>query len=277
MRARCRCRCGGRDGARAARRAAASAGARRTAAARRASGASARHGPAARSIAWPSSSIAGPISASSCSPSGLSMDRLVAPLEQRTADDALQRLDPARQRRRGQSERFRGGLDRAQPRDLDERLDRGERRQSASSSGLRLCGAHRTLLPVMRRKRADIRCATSASVAYLLRTCTITAQAQKGPAFQASSPKNFQGRSLGTGPFFACAAAWLSALRRLAAHQRPASRHPMASLRHAAGRYRNGAWRSACIASGGHHAAGAAVVQTRGAAHRLTAEPDDLP
>jgi hypothetical protein len=59
------------------------------------------------------------------------VDRLVAALEQGMADEALERLDPPRQRRRRQRQRLGGGLDRAQPGDLDERLDRRERRQSA--------------------------------------------------------------------------------------------------------------------------------------------------
>ena len=60
---------------------------------------------------------------------GVEMDRLVAPLEQGPADMALERLDAAGQRGRGQSERFGRRLDRAQPRGLDERLDGGQRRQ----------------------------------------------------------------------------------------------------------------------------------------------------
>ena len=115
--------------ARAARAAAASAGSEAnsgsTASLRRISSS----WPVARSIASASASSAGPTSASSRSPASVEMDRLVAPLEQGMADMALERLDSAGQRRRGQGQRLGGRLDRARARGLDERLDRGERRQ----------------------------------------------------------------------------------------------------------------------------------------------------
>jgi hypothetical protein len=75
---------------------------------------------------------------------GVEMDRLVAPLEQRVADEPLKRLNPAGQGRRGQRQRLRGRLDRAQASDLDEGLDRGERRQSAHGKRLSLCTAAKT-------------------------------------------------------------------------------------------------------------------------------------
>jgi hypothetical protein len=50
---------------------------------------------------------------------------LVAPLEQRMPDEPLERVDATRKRGRGQSERFRRGLEGAEPRNLDKRLDPG--------------------------------------------------------------------------------------------------------------------------------------------------------
>ena len=55
---------------------------------------------------------------------GVEDHRLVAALEQRLADEALQRLDAAAERGGRQREFLGGGLDRAEPRDLDEGLDR---------------------------------------------------------------------------------------------------------------------------------------------------------
>ena len=72
---------------------------------------------------------------------GIEQNRLVAPLEQGTADMAFERLHAAGQSGRGQSERFRRRLDRAQPGDLDESLHRGQRGQPLHCSKTRIIGS----------------------------------------------------------------------------------------------------------------------------------------
>ena len=59
------------------------------------------------------------------------LHRIVLPLEQPNANEFLERLDTARQRRRGQRKGFGSRLDRAQTGDMDEGLHRADRRQPA--------------------------------------------------------------------------------------------------------------------------------------------------
>ena len=180
VRRRCRCRDAARDAARAVRRAAGTAAATRTAAARRAAAAARRcrwSSPRPRRTSW---SSAGAICCEQPLAIGIEHHRLVPPSNSgrpmKRSSAWTRRLSAGG----GQRELLRRGLDRAEPRDLDERLDRGQRRQSA----------HRTPSPCMvrctRYRRLEtyaVACGNQTRLQQLhrsrfFRTCTIIAARQ---------------------------------------------------------------------------------------------------
>ena len=165
--------------------------------------------PWARSIASPSSSSAGPISASSRSPSGLSW----------TAWWRRSNRGRPTWRSSAWMRRVRAGEDKASASAAaltepsraacDERLDGGQRRQPLHRNGLGLtsfvrCTSSRSCIDSA-EYRSFMR-AYSALVAFFFALAQKLCKREKDPAFQASSPKNFQGSVFGPAPFFSARA-----------------------------------------------------------------------
>ena len=141
----------------------------------RASAASARRCRSRAPSPAPSASSAGPISASSRSPSGLRWTawwrRSNRGWPTKRSSAWMRRVSAGEDKR----QRLGGGLDRAQPRDLDERLDRGERRQSAHrrcSSFIVRCTSDAATQQAARIS-ANHEC-NNCICSILLRTCTIS-------------------------------------------------------------------------------------------------------